>query len=306
MTAVRRLAVVVLVLAFAQIVFGAIVRITGSGLGCGDNWPRCNGAWVPSFTGATVVIEVSHRYGAIVVSLAAIALLATALLRRREPGVAGPGGPLRAAALALGLVIIAGAFGWLTVTHSLDPRVIVTHKVIAVALLATLAVAAIRAGGLGAREATAGALSVKTFRGARVAAVLAFVIVVLGGLTANLPGANVACQGFPFCSRGAFGTFAHVQLAHRVVAYLLVGHLLGLLIATTKRRESALATRLARLSFGVVMLQLLLAALLVELGLPALLRSLHQATGVLVWITTFTFAYMARRASVVTSGARLT
>ena len=34
---------VALVIGFAQVVFGAIVRITGSGLGCGDHWPDCFG-----------------------------------------------------------------------------------------------------------------------------------------------------------------------------------------------------------------------------------------------------------------------
>ncbi|MBA2458138.1 MAG: COX15/CtaA family protein, partial [Gemmatimonadales bacterium] len=32
-------------LAFGLIVLGGIVRITGSGMGCGDHWPRCNGEW---------------------------------------------------------------------------------------------------------------------------------------------------------------------------------------------------------------------------------------------------------------------
>ena len=43
MTVTRRLAYLALFLAYAQIVFGAIVRITDSGMGCGDHWPKCNG-----------------------------------------------------------------------------------------------------------------------------------------------------------------------------------------------------------------------------------------------------------------------
>jgi len=31
----------------AVILFGAWVRITGSGNGCGSHWPACNGALVP-------------------------------------------------------------------------------------------------------------------------------------------------------------------------------------------------------------------------------------------------------------------
>ncbi len=44
---VRRLAYLATALLFALIVLGGIVRITGSGMGCGDDWPKCNGEWFP-------------------------------------------------------------------------------------------------------------------------------------------------------------------------------------------------------------------------------------------------------------------
>ena len=40
---VRRAAYIALFVALVHIVFGAIVRISGSGMGCGDNWPKCYG-----------------------------------------------------------------------------------------------------------------------------------------------------------------------------------------------------------------------------------------------------------------------
>ena len=45
MKSIRRLSYAALVIAFAQIVFGAIVRISGSGWGCGEHWPKCDGRW---------------------------------------------------------------------------------------------------------------------------------------------------------------------------------------------------------------------------------------------------------------------
>ena len=45
--AVRRAAYVTLFVALVHIIFGAIVRITGSGMGCGDHWPKCYGRWFP-------------------------------------------------------------------------------------------------------------------------------------------------------------------------------------------------------------------------------------------------------------------
>ena len=44
------------------IVWGAWVRISGSGDGCGDHWPLCKGEAIPSGESVKTWIEVSHRY----------------------------------------------------------------------------------------------------------------------------------------------------------------------------------------------------------------------------------------------------
>lgn len=43
------------------IVWGAFVRATGSGAGCGDHWPTCNGQVVPRAPALETVIEFTHR-----------------------------------------------------------------------------------------------------------------------------------------------------------------------------------------------------------------------------------------------------
>ncbi len=45
----------------AVILFGAWVRITHSGAGCGNHWPTCNGEVVPAAPAIETVIEFSHR-----------------------------------------------------------------------------------------------------------------------------------------------------------------------------------------------------------------------------------------------------
>lgn len=40
---------------------GAVVRTTGSGAGCGDHWPLCNGEFVPTHPRLTTLIEFTHR-----------------------------------------------------------------------------------------------------------------------------------------------------------------------------------------------------------------------------------------------------
>lgn len=43
------------------ILWGAIVRTSGSGAGCGENWPLCNGDFVPHHPRLATIIEFAHR-----------------------------------------------------------------------------------------------------------------------------------------------------------------------------------------------------------------------------------------------------
>src|SRR5260221_3235405 len=43
------------------IVWGAYVRATGSGAGCGSHWPLCNGEFLPATLQTQTVIEFTHR-----------------------------------------------------------------------------------------------------------------------------------------------------------------------------------------------------------------------------------------------------
>jgi heme A synthase len=297
---VRRLAYLALLVAFAHIVFGAIVRISGSGMGCGDNWPKCYGYWIPPMTRPDLIIEVTHRYLAVALFVAIAALVAAAWRRRADAGVGGPGGVLRAALLGVGLWFAPALFGAVTVFLGNPPWATVVHKLLAATLLAVLAVATIRAGGLGGARARAQRdagqpASPKAVRGATVAAGLALAAVIMGAMTAKIAYAAVACRGFPFCGAGSLGGGAqHVQLTHRMIAYLLAFHVLALFFAFSRRREAPAVVAAAQAAFGVVLLQIGLGAAMVLGGFPAVLRSLHQATGMGLWLTTFVMAYLAR------------
>jgi heme A synthase len=43
------------------ILWGAVVRATGSGAGCGSHWPRCNGVVIPLDAEIETIIEFTHR-----------------------------------------------------------------------------------------------------------------------------------------------------------------------------------------------------------------------------------------------------
>ncbi|MEO7963309.1 MAG: COX15/CtaA family protein [Gemmatimonadaceae bacterium] len=326
MKGIRRLAWVALVLGVGHIVFGAIVRITGSGLGCGDHWPKCHGYWFPPLNRIDLIIEVSHRYFAATLSAAIVSLLVLTFTRRRLPGVSGPHGVLRPVSLGAALVIAAALFGAVVVKLELTNKtVIVTHLAIAMSLLAALVVAILRAGGppqIPEYAAFAGnalpssrtpnqsvsewVASAKTARGAAWAAAIAFSALVLGALTAHVPGANTACAGFPLCRGGVLPTdpSQHVQFIHRLIAFALFFHLMGLTIATSKRGEKRMSM-LARICVGLCLAQILVAAVMVELQLPPVWRSLHEAVGTALWIAVFFFALVARRTSQGGEGSRV-
>jgi heme a synthase len=292
MRTVRRLAYLALVIGFAQIVFGAIVRITGSGMGCGDHWPDCYGSFTPAPNAPNLLVEISHRYGAAALSLAIAALVIAAWLARHEPGVRGRGGVLRPSLLAILLVVAAALFGAVTVKMELSPFVVVTHLAIAMSLLAVLVVVVVRSGGFG--SSAIAARSQRTLGAGRAAVGLTFLALVFGALTANTPDAAVACQGFPWCRViAAHGVPLWIQVTHRIIAFLLLGHLIGIGIGVRKRAESKPIRTAAVAALGMVVLQILVAAAMVEMHLPAGLRSLHQAVGTALWVAVVALTSLA-------------
>jgi cytochrome c oxidase assembly protein subunit 15 len=57
----RRFAWIVLVYFVAVILWGALVRATSSGAGCGDHWPLCNGTVIQHAPRTDTIIEFTHR-----------------------------------------------------------------------------------------------------------------------------------------------------------------------------------------------------------------------------------------------------
>lgn len=297
MRGLRRLAYATLALAYAQLVFGAIVRISGSGMGCGDNWPRCFGSWLPRLNNPTVAIEFTHRVFAAIVAAMVAALVLVAFRKREEQGVGGTGGVLRASLLAGALVVLQALLGMVTVRMGNTAVATVAHLLNGALLLAVLAITVLRAGGLGGTAAV-GVIAARTraARGAAAAAAIALITLLFGGLTAKIPGANSACEGFPLCSGSILPALPaqHVQFTHRLLAFLLFFHVLGLMLGFARRGEAPVVVRTVRVAFALICLQLVIAAGMVELNLPPTLRSLHEADGIAIWLALFALAWLAR------------
>jgi len=267
---------------YLVIILGAIVRITGSGLGCGEHWPLCNGRLLPPLDVPTL-IEYGHRLAAAAVSGLVTALASYAWWLRHRPPPSFPAlhRPDVAAYLALGLLILQVLLGAVTVQLRLPPWTVILHLGTAMLLLATLIVAAKRAKLTpGASPGTTGDGSTPGSRPGLVgtiALMLGFVTVLFGALTANL-GAASACLGFPLCN-GAFipaGTYLqHVHWTHRLLAYALLGY--SLWWALRSRRRGAWCV------VALVALQVVIAAAMVLLALPRVLQATHVAVGAAVW-----------------------
>jgi len=69
---IAKLAWIALVANVIVILQGAIVRVTGSGAGCGRHWPSCQGEVIPLNHSVETLIEFSHRSLSLIVLLLAV------------------------------------------------------------------------------------------------------------------------------------------------------------------------------------------------------------------------------------------
>ena len=246
---------------YLLIVLGAVVRITGSGMGCGDHWPLCNGHLFPPLADIGTVIEWSHRLLASVVSILVLALAVFAWRIHEHT---------KAAYTAVGLLIPQVLLGAVTVKTGLTPAIVVLHLAMAMLLLATLLVAA---------AGRPHPLTPSPFgRGGTIVLVsLTFVTVLFGALTANL-GAAAACGGFPLCNGQVWitaGPLALIHWTHRLLAYSLSGFVLVSAVRARRRGMWGVA--------ALVLVQVAIGAATVLLGLPPALQAAHVALGSAVW-----------------------
>lgn len=300
----RRYAILTLgtaLLTYALIVFGGVVRITGSGMGCGDDWPLCNGQLIPPMDFETL-IEYGHRLVAALVSFLVLGVALYAVKHRRTPGV-GDRGLVGWSMLALFLLIAQVLVGAVTVWLELPTETVVLHLIVASLLLAALIIAGIKPLAPAATDpsVTSAPRSVQSWVWA--ATLLGFVTLVFGGLVANT-GAAVMCRGFPLCNGQLFpdgGAMVQLHWIHRLLAYALlivvaVAALRSLRYGATGLRRAATA------SLVLVAAQIGVAAAMVLLFLPDTYRALHLAVGAALWVALVVWAVMVRLGGAV--GAR--
>jgi heme A synthase len=293
-TAARRFGALAFVTAgftYALVVFGGVVRITGSGMGCGDDWPLCHGQLIPPIDFETL-IEYGHRLVAALLSFLVLVVAVYAWRHRRSAGIAGRG-VLGWALAALALLIVQVLVGAVTVWLELAASTVILHLALASALLATLIIAGLRA----RKDRTArGSVGGPVHRWVWGAATLGFTTLILGAMVANT-GAAPLCQGFPLCN-GQFvpagGGLVHLHWMHRLAGYALLIVAAVAAVRTIRVARDATASRAALLALGLVIAQIVIAAAMVLLHLPTALQVLHLAVGAGLWAALVVWATAVR------------
>ena len=266
-------------LTLGLIVFGAVVRVTDSGLGCGTDWPLCNGTIFPPLDNIPAWIEWLHRLFALLIGLFGLAMLAVAWGRYRhiDPRV------LRVTAAAAILFVIQSALGAIVVFLELPPTFVTLHLGVAMLLLAALLAAAVIAWYQPRQHHRKGViLTLETVNAAMV-----FLVMLTGALTRG-SGATLACTSWPFCDGGAIlpfelGRLAVINMIHRWSVVALSITLLILIRQVFRQRRENLVKRIALGAAAVHILQIGAGALFVLTAAGREWGALHVGLAAAVW-----------------------
>jgi len=285
---VARYAWLTLIANLLVIVWGAFVRASGSGAGCGSHWPLCNGAVVPQAPAVATMIEYGHR----LTSGAALLLVIGLVVAARR---VFPRGHLarRAAAVSLFFIITEALIGAglvlleLVAENSSNARGfwVGGHLLNTFLLVASLA--------LTAWWATSDDQGLRWHAPASLNALLALAIT--GVLLLGISGAITALgdtlfpvETFAEGKAQTFSSTAHVFVRLRVWHPLLALAVAALTAIAAARvlalRPSPAHRRLAAALAGTYALQLAIGLLNMWLLAPIPLQLLHLLLSDVLWI----------------------
>jgi heme A synthase len=297
----------VLVVNIGIILWGAYVRASGSGAGCGSHWPLCNGQVIPRAPTIETIVELSHRVTSGIGLLMVVGLFVWAR-RGYERGHRVRIG----AALSLFFMVTEALVGAGLVLFSLvaDNASIARALFMSVHLANTfLLLAALT---LTAWWSSGGPPIYLRGQGTVLwLLLLACLVTILLGVS----GAVTALGDTLFPSRSLteglkedFSSTAHFLIRLRIFhPAIAIGVGLFLLVVggvTRTFRRSPATERFARLLFGLFVLQLAVGALNVVLLAPIFMQIIHLLLADAVWITLvlLTVAALAVRPALSSAG----
>lgn len=300
MTALRRLAVVTTATTYLLVTVGGLVRATDSGLGCGDDWPRCSGRLIPE-SDFHAWVEYTHRLIAsvVIVLTVLLALSARRAWRRREAGMTPTASRLAVATVPV--VLAQALLGAVVVVLELHAESVVAHLLLAMTLFAVLVALLIEIDpGISAASAAADADAVDRHFARRATAVAGgtLALMLLGSYVSGR-GAGLAFRDWPlFDGRlvPAVHTFVtDLHFAHRVLAAVVAVAIFALTRLARRRPQAPAVTRLVRVAAALIGVEILVGAGNVWSELSAATRTAHLALGALIWGVLFAAARLAWR-----------
>lgn len=264
----------------AVILWGAAVRATGSGAGCGSHWPLCNGEIVPRAPRIETIIEFSHRLTSGIALLLVVGLLVGAFRLRPR------GHPARkAAAWSMILMLTEAGVGAGLVLFELvadnqsmaRALFMATHLANTFFLLAAMTLTAhFASGGAPFRLRGRGSLGA----GAGLAT--------FGMILAGVSGAVAALGDTLYLSGAALSPTAHLlirlRIAHPVISVAAALVALWLAMQLAKRRLGPETSRRARWVMALVFIQITAGVVNVMLLAPIWMQIVHLLLADLLWI----------------------
>lgn len=299
----RRYAWAVVVYSVLVVLWGVVVRATGSGAGCGDHWPLCNGQVIPVHPRLATVIEYTHRMMSGPSEVPLIIVLLVWVFR------ATPRGHLARSFAVAGLVLTftEGLLGALLVklgltaesTSPLRPPMLALHLSNTLVLLGSLALTAHFVG----RTTAVMRGAVQFVR--KVPAIVGLAAAMVIGITGSL--AALGDTLFPATSlRAAFAAdfsassewLVRLRILHPLSAVVAGGFILWLLWRSVFASRDDSHRRLGLWLVGLLALQFVLGALDVLLRAPVWMQVLHLAGADAFWcvlvVLTFGLAVQAK------------
>lgn len=270
------------------ILWGAVVRATGAGAGCGSHWPTCNGEVIPLNPSLNTLIEFGHRVTSglalpLVILMAVGVWQATTARGVRRYAVASVAFMVLEAAIGAGLVLLEYV--------ALDARTaralwIAGHLVNTFFLLAVIA---LTAWGIGGRPLPRWRGSGRRGLAVGTALVGAIVLGASGAITA-LGDTLVIVGGLSPQEHALVETLVGLRLLHPTLAFVVLG-LVG--VAVWSARQRPLALHLGMTVVGAFVLQMAIGALNVWLMAPLWIQIVHLLVTDGIWIGLVYFAARA-------------
>lgn len=272
-----RLALATVLFTFGLIVFGAVVRVTDSGLGCGNHWPLCNGTIFPPLDNITAWIEWLHRLFAVLIGLLGLGMLVIAIRAYRQQNQK----VLNMTILAAVLFAVQSALGAIVVKLDLPPTMVTLHLGTAMLLLSALLVAAIWSFYRPQARRKSDSVTMLVY----ITTALSLVIILTGALVRG-SGATLACTDWPLCNGQVLpfsqGQLATIHMIHRF-AVLALGVCLLLLVWLVYKSRSGHARTLAVLALVAYLAQAGIGALYVLTSASPLWGAAHVGFAAATW-----------------------